>query len=271
MSGPSVRTPAVAGTFYPAHGETLASMVDGFVADAASAGARERAAAPGAPEALIVPHAGYVYSGPTAGHAYAALAAAREGVERVVLIGPAHYVPVAGIATTSLGGLATPLGAVPVDDAARSDALDLGVSIDDDAHAPEHSLEVQLPFLQRVLGAFRALPLVVGRTAPEAVASVLDALWGGPDTVVVVSTDLSHYHDYQTARARDRRTADAVVDGRVDSIAGDDACGAPALAGVMLVARRRGLTTRVLDLRSSGDTGGPRERVVGYGAFAVDR
>lgn len=271
MSGPLVRTPAVAGTFYPERAETLATMVDGFVADAASARAHERAATPGTPEALVVPHAGYVYSGPTAGHAYAALAGAPRGVERVVLIGPAHYVPVSGIATTSLEGLATPLGAVPVDDAARSDALDLGVAIDDDAHAPEHSLEVQLPFLQRVLGAFRTLPLVVGRTTPEAVARALDVLWGGPDTVVVVSTDLSHYHDYETARARDQRTAEAVVEGRVDAIAWDDACGAPALAGVMLVARRRGLTTRLLDLRSSGDTGGPRQRVVGYGAFAVVR
>lgn len=258
---PRRRRPAVAGTFYPADPDTLAAQVDGFVgADAAGP----------TPKAIIVPHAGYVYSGPVAGRGYAAVRAGRDRIERVVLLGPAHYVPVRGLATTSADQWVTPLGVVDIDDEARRTVLALpGVEIADGAHAPEHSLEVHLPFLQRTLHHFVLLPLVVGRADPETVAAVLDAVWGGPETLIVVSTDLSHYHDHATAEVLDRRTADAITSGRTDQLAPDDACGAHPVRGLLLTAGRRGLRTELVDLRNSGDTAGPRDRVVGYGAFTL--
>jgi hypothetical protein len=264
-----VRPPAVAGTFYPARPDVLAADVDGYLGAAAVAGLT--------PKALIVPHAGYVYSGPIAGSAYATFAGsvpergAADEVRRVVLLGPAHYVPVEGIAVLSVDAFATPLGTVPIDAAARALVLALpGVRIDDAAHEPEHSLEVQLPFLQRTLRAFTLLPLLVGRADPGLVTRVLDAVWGGPETLVVVSTDLSHYLAYDHARDRDARTASAIV--HCDGAAVDDydACGATPLRGLLTVARARALGVRALDVRNSGDTAGDRTRVVGYGAFALE-
>jgi hypothetical protein len=264
-----VRPPAVAGRFYPADAFTLARDVDAYVRGGehpVPAGAPDAA-----PKALIVPHAGYVYSGPVAGAGYAELRRARSVVERVVLLGPAHYVPVRSIATTGADVWRTPLGDVPIDTAARRRALAVpGVVVDDEAHAPEHSLEVHLPFLQRTLGEFRLVPFVVGRAEPDTVAALLDALWGGPETLVVVSSDLSHYLDHDTAVARDRRTADAIVAGAVDALDPYDACGAHPVRGLLVEAARRGLHTRVVSLCNSGDTAGPRDRVVGYGAFALE-
>ncbi|HSO96042.1 MAG TPA: AmmeMemoRadiSam system protein B [Acidimicrobiia bacterium] len=255
------RPPAVAGTFYPDDAASLAAQLDELVPPGVTGPA---------PKALIVPHAGYVYSGPVAGHGYATLRAARDRIERVVLLGPAHRVPVRGLATTSADEWVTPLGAVTIDDAARQAVLAVpNVEIDDRAHADEHSLEVHLPFLQHTLRRFSALPLVVGRADPETVAAVLDTVWGGPETLIVVSTDLSHYLDHATASARDRRTAEAIVAGRPDMIRLDDACGAHPVRGLLLAARRHGLRTRLLDLRNSGDTAGPSDRVVGYGAFSL--
>jgi len=256
-----VRPPAVAGTFYPARPDVLAADVDGYIGAAAVAGLT--------PKALIAPHAGYVYSGPIAGSAYATLVA--DEVRRVVLLGPAHYVPVEGIAVPSVDAFVTPLGSVPIDGAARALVLALpGVRIDDAAHEPEHSLEVQLPFLQRTLRAFTLLPLLVGRADPGLVSRVLEAVWGGPETLVVVSTDLSHYLTYEDARDRDARTASAIV--RSDGAAVDDydACGATPLRGLLRVARTRALGVHALDVRNSGDTAGDRTRVVGYGAFALE-
>jgi AmmeMemoRadiSam system protein B len=256
-----VRRPAVAGRFYPADAATLRATIAG---DLAGAPHWDRPV----PKAFVLPHAGYMFSGPIAASGYAALAPARDTVERVVLLGPAHFVGVHGLALSSADAFATPLGSVPVDIELRDRVVRLpAVSVSDAAHAPEHSLEVHLPFLQEVLGEFKVLPIVVGRADPESVADVLDAVWGGPETVIVVSTDLSHYLGYDAAAARDRSTADAIVDGAVDAIAPDDACGAYPVSGLLAVAARRGLRGELLDLRNSGDTAGPRDRVVGYGAF----
>lgn len=256
-----VRRPAVAGSFYPAATAVLAREVDAFIAEAAPWSAAR-------PKALVVPHAGYAYSGPIAGSGYATIAAGRNTIERIVLLGPAHHVPVDGLAVSSADVFLTPLGAVTVDRAARDRVLEVpGVTVDDVAHAPEHSLEVHLPFLQRVVDRFTVLPLVVGRAAPEAVAAVLDALWGGPETLIVVSTDLSHYLDHDRAVVRDRRTAAAILAGDVEGIGPSDACGAYPVNGLLAAVRRRGLQARLLDLRTSGDTAGSRDRVVGYGTF----
>jgi AmmeMemoRadiSam system protein B len=260
-----VRPPAVAGSFYPAGpGALRDALRQSFAAAVVPEGD------PPAPKAVVVPHAGYLYSGPIAASAYLRLVAARGPISRVVLIGPSHHVPLAGIAATSADAFATPFGLVPIDDAAREVALGLpGVRIDDAAHALEHSLEVQLPFLQVVLERFEVLPLAVGRCPAAEVAAVLDAVWGGPETVVVVSTDLSHYHGYAGAVALDRRTAEAIVAVEPEAIGDGDACGAHGLRGLLVAARGRHLVVEQLDRRNSGDTAGDRERVVGYGAFAV--
>jgi hypothetical protein len=258
-----VRPAAVAGSFYPADARELRSEVDTFL-DVFVASDEPR------PKALIVPHAGYVYSGPTAGAAYARLKPLRGTIERVVLLGPAHRGWVDGIAVSSADGFVTPLGVVPVDDALRRRALAFPrVRIGDRAHASEHALEVQLPFLQRVLGEIAVLPLVVGDASTDDVAQVLDAVWGGNETLVVVSSDLSHYHDYDTARRLDARTAAAIVAGNGDAIKDDDACGARPVRGLLETAGHRGLGIRLIDLRTSGDTAGDRDSVVGYGAFAL--
>ena len=258
-----VRPAAVAGLFYPRDPDRLAAAV------AEALDVPVRADEP-APKAVVVPHAGYVYSGPTAGVAYARVRRLRGQVTRVVLLGPAHRAWVEGLAVSGADAFATPLGTVPVDDVLRRRALACpGVVVDDRAHATEHSLEVQLPFLQQALGAFAVLPVAVGEASPEMVATLLEAVWGGLETLVVVSSDLSHYLDYETAAARDRRTATAIVAAESGAIADDDACGARPVRGLLLAARRHGLRVRLLDLRSSGDTAGDHDRVVGYGAFAV--
>jgi AmmeMemoRadiSam system protein B len=258
-----IRPAAVAGRFYPGDATALRTTVDDALL-------RARRWSGPVPRALIVPHAGYVYSGPIAATGYATLAAARHTIRRVVLLGPAHYVGFEGVAVSSADAFATPLGDVRVDADLRDRVLTLpGVRVHDAAHGPEHSLEVHLPFLQRTLVDFAVLPLVVGRAPAEIVAAVIDAVWDGPDTLVVVSTDLSHYLDHDAAARRDRTTAAAVVNGAVDEIVPDDACGAYPLRGLLTAAAEHDLVVELLDLRSSGDTAGPRDRVVGYAAFAV--
>lgn len=260
----AVREPAVAGTFYPASPGALEEAVRGFV-DASQRGGSEEPP----PKALIAPHAGYVYSGAVAGAAYARLLGLR-GVSRVVLIGPAHRVPVRGFAVPAAGALATPLGEVPVDREGMERALEHPrVQVLDRAHAHEHSLEVQLPFLQVVLGRFRVVPIVAGDATAEECAELIESLWGGPETLVVVSSDLSHYLPYDAAARRDARTRRAIEELRPHDLDFDDACGRVPIQGLLLAARRRGLRVTTLDLRSSGDTAGPRDRVVGYGAWQV--
>jgi AmmeMemoRadiSam system protein B len=262
----SVRPPAVAGSFYPADPRALAETVDAHLAAAASAGSEHAAPA----RAVIAPHAGYVYSGPIAGSAFRALAPRAASIRRVVLLGPSHFVALDGLALPSATAFRTPLGDVPVDQAARATLETLPqVTVDDAPHAREHSLEVELPFLQRLLDSFTLVPLSVGDAAPEEVAEVIDRAWDDEATAVVVSTDLSHYLDSESARRRDRATADAVLALDDERIGPHDACGRAPLRGLLHSARSRGLEARLLDLRNSGDTAGPDDRVVGYGAFAL--
>lgn len=260
----SVRDPAVAGLFYPDDPEALEGQIRRLMADAVTT--RESY---GFPKALVAPHAGFPYSGPVAATAYAALGAGAERIRRVILMGPSHRVPFRGIATTAATAYRTPLGLVPVDRAACALIGGLpGVVELDQAHRPEHSLEVHLPFLQVLLHDFELVPLVVGDADPDTVAAVLDRLWGGEETLILISSDLSHYHDYATAQMLDAETCDAIERGEETVLGPYRACGHQPLAGLLRVARSRGLRPVTLDLRNSGDTAGPRSEVVGYGAWA---
>ncbi len=258
------RPPAVAGFFYPADEHRLSADLARYL---------EAASAPpfsGTPKAIIAPHAGYVYSGPVAATAYATLRPASKRLRRVVLLGPAHRVAFRGLAAPGVDAFVTPLGPVPIDRPAIEAIAALPqVEIDDEPHREEHSLEVQLPFLQTVLDRFRLVPLVVGASNGEEVAEVLDRLWQDGETEIVVSSDLSHYHDYETARRIDAATAEAIETLRPEAIGQEQACGRIPIAGLLTAARRRGMRVERLDLRNSGDTAGPRDRVVGYGAWAV--
>ncbi len=255
------RPPAVAGSFYPDEADVLKSMVRALLGGVDASGA-------GDPLGLIAPHAGYMYSGPVAASAFAQIAAARRSFTRVLLIGPPHYVPVAGIAASSAESFATPLGDVAVDQAAVASLVDAGLaSYDDRAHAPEHSLEVELPFLQAVLGGFTLIPLLVGDAARQQVADVIGKVMD-PRTLLVVSTDLSHYLSDRKAKARDLATA-STIERLDDSTLGPyDACGYAALNGALCAGKRNGWQIARLDLRNSGDTSGDLSRVVGYGAWA---
>ncbi len=258
----NVRPPAVAGMFYPGDAASLRRSL------AVCFGQAQALDAPLRPKALVVPHAGYIYSGPVAASAYTLLEPLRETIRRVVLLGPVHRVWVAGLALPGVEAFATPLGRVPLDmDAIRAIADLPQVSLSPAAHAQEHSLEVHLPFLQTVLADFRLIPLAVGDASPGEVAQVLDRLWGGEETLVVVSSDLSHFLPYQEAEREDHATARAIL-ALEGHLVGEQACGAHPLNGLLLAAQRRGLTAHQLDLRNSGDTAGDRGRVVGYGAFA---
>jgi AmmeMemoRadiSam system protein B len=258
-----VRAPAVAGFFYPADASQVLSAVRGFLSVTRPA----HDAKP--PKALIVPHAGYVYSGPVAASAYARLRPSTGVIRRVVLLGPSHRIALRGLAIPRASAFATPLGTVPLDRAALERVSLLPqVQLLDEAHAQEHSLEVQLPFLQEVLGTFRLVPLVTGEATAAEVAEVLELLWDASDTLIVVSSDLSHYHDYETAKKLDRDTSAAIEALRPEGLHAESACGRVGIRGLLLVAQRRGLAVETLDVRNSGDTAGPRDAVVGYGAYA---
>lgn len=261
----SVRPAAVAGSFYPADPQSLALEVSGLLEEAGRKAADEIQPLP---KAVVVPHAGYIYSGPIAASAYARLAAARERVRRVVLLGPTHRVAVRGLALPGVDSFATPLGLISVDQEAIQKIGGLPqVLISRQAHAWEHSLEVQLPFLQTVLKNFSLVPLAVGHASAEQVAEVIEALWGGDETLLVISTDLSHYLSYPVAKQVDSTTVGAIL-AMQQNIDHEQACGATPLSGFLLAARRRGLKPELLDLRNSGDTAGDRSRVVGYCALA---
>lgn len=258
---PTIRPAAVAGTFYPGDPAALADEVAAFLAGAPKAGGQ-------APKAIIAPHAGYLYSGPVAASVYARLAPLRGRITRVVLAGPAHRVHVAGAAVPAVDSFDSPLGPVALDRAAIEGLRKLAfVEVSDRAHALEHSLEVHLPFLQAVLGEFRLVPVVVGEASEAEMAALFEALWGGEETLVVVSSDLSHYLPYEAARRMDRATAEAIV--RLEALDPGQACGAAPINGLLAFARRHALAVELVDLRNSGDTQGGRDRVVGYGAFAL--
>jgi len=256
-----VRPSAVAGQFYPRDADRLRKQVSDLLANIAMP-------IKNIPKALIVPHAGYVYSGATAAAAFATLRDGAQTIRRVVLIGPAHYVHVRGIAAPTVDAFETPLGRVPVDKSALNAIAGLPFVIQDDlAHAPEHALEVELPFLQTLLVSFQVVPLLVGDATPEEIAQMMLQLWESSGTLIVVSTDLSHYHNYETARRLDAATAAAIEHGDWASLGPHQACGSRAVAGLLLETWRRDLKIRRLSLCNSGDTAGARDRVVGYGAW----
>lgn len=257
----SVRPAAVAGLFYPGEAAALRTLLSAQLADNPAQGA--------VPKVLIAPHAGYVYSGPIAARAYNLLAPAADAIRRVVLLGPSHRVALRGLAAPTVDAFRTPLGEIQLDSVALRDLDSLRqVTRSDEAHRQEHSLEVQLPFLQSVLRQFKLVPLVVGAASTEDVAEVIDGLWGGDETLIVISSDLSHYHRYADAQHRDQDTA-RHIEALQPGLNGDQACGCYGINGLLSVARRRALTITRLDLRNSGDTAGGPERVVGYGAWAL--
>lgn len=261
-----IRPAAVAGRFYPGSPRELETQVLAFLDDAAA----RMPATTRAPKAVIAPHAGYIYSGPIAASAYARLSLDRASIARIILLGPSHRVNFRGLAVPSASLFATPLGNVRIDTAAIESVAHLPqVGLLDAAHSDEHSLEVHLPFIQLALGDVAVVPFAVGDATPDEVAEVLDALWGGDETRIVVSSDLSHYQAFSVAKELDADTSRAIELLRPDLIASDRACGRNPIAGLLTVARRRGLTVRTVDLRNSGETAGPRDQVVGYGAYVV--
>jgi len=257
----AVRQPAVAGSFYPANPDELRATVERLL---------RAAKAPAlTPKALIAPHAGYIYSGPIAATAYATLAPRAADIHRVVLLGPSHFVPFQGLALPDAEAFDTPLGRIELDRAALVMLKDHpAVQVLDPAHAREHSLEVQLPFLQVALEEFTLVPLAVGHAEPAQAAAVLELLWGDEETLIVISSDLSHYRSYEAAAVIDAETARAIerLDG--NPLDGEHACGCHPIRGLLRVARERGMEVVPLDRRTSGDTAGDKRRVVGYGAWA---
>jgi len=260
IHSPSIRKPAVAGLFYPADPAQLSTEIDQLLANA-----RQHALYP---KALIVPHAGYIYSGAIAATGYAALSAKRDVIKRVILLGPTHRVAVRGLALPGADYFDSPLGPVKVDADAAQTIVDLPqVITSPQAHALEHSLEVHLPFLQRKLTDFTVLPLAVGMASAEEVAEVLECVWGGDETLIVISSDLSHYLPYVTAQQVDSATVQSILNLK-QPIAHDHACGGTPISGLIVAARRHHLKPYLLDLRNSGDTAGSRDQVVGYAAIA---
>lgn len=257
-----IRPAAVAGLFYPGASRELVPMIEELLAEASG---RDL---PRSPKAVIAPHAGFIYSGPIAASAFRCFLADAAQIQRIILLGPAHRLPVRGLALAEHEAFETPLGNVPVDREMAEQIRGMTqVSINNPAHAPEHSLEVELPFLQKVLEEFSIVPILISSATADEIAEVLERLWNGPETRIVISSDLSHYLAYEAARRIDRETAQQVVElrGHIDE---HRACGAVAINGLLAAARLHALTPRLLDLRNSGDTAGDRMRVVGYGAFA---
>lgn len=255
-----IRQAAVAGTFYPAAPHKLESMIRNFLVNA-----KENLPAP---KAIIAPHAGYVYSGSIAANAYACLANVCHKIKRVVLVGASHHVYFKAIAASRADYFSTPLGQVKVDqDAISKISAFTDIKILDEAHFAEHSLEVQLPFLQILLKNFSIIPLLAGVIAPQQIAKSIEALWGGLETLVIISSDLSHYFDYKTAQNLDQKTAQAIIDLNPQNIQDEQACGLLPIKGLLEVAIKKHLQAKVIDLRNSGDTSGLKDKVVGYGAF----
>jgi AmmeMemoRadiSam system protein B len=261
-----IRQPAVAGAFYPAQRQALADDVNEMLT--ASRPGSDKKAISTSPKAIIVPHAGYIYSGSVAATAYAELASAHDTIKRVILLGPVHRIPVRGLALPDTDAFATPLGEIQIDRAAAGMIENMPqVVISAEAHAPEHSLEVQLPFLQAVLDDFKLVPLAVGDATPEEVAEVLDVLWGEDETLIVISSDLSHFLPYQTAQLVDLDTVKNILNLQ-HTLKHEQACGGTPVNGLLLAAKHHHLQPHLLDLRNSGDTAGDKERVVGYASFA---
>ena len=256
-----IRQPAVAGMFYPADKQSLKADIHQYLEQVTN----EQKIIP---KAIVVPHAGYIYSGPIAASVYKQIIPLKDIINRVILLGNSHRVAFTGLAVPESDVFNTPLGNIPIDQ--KSIQLLSGlpqVIVSDQEHRQEHSLEVQLPFLQEILGEFSLIPLVVGYADRFEVAEVINRLWGDEHTLIVISTDLSHFHEYNEAKQLDRATSDAIVNLKPDLIGYDDACGRNGLKGMMTVAEEKHLSVDILDLRNSGDTAGDKNRVVGYGAY----
>ncbi len=262
----TVREPAVAGLFYPGNARELATEVNTLLHAARhqDSGNNPQQSC----KAIIVPHAGYRYSGSTAASAFARLYSQRDSIQRVILLGPAHRIQLRGLAVMDVKYFRSPLGDIPQDSRAVNQLLTLPqVQTLDAAHWQEHSLEVQLPFLQTVLKEFTLVPIAIGSATALDVDQVLDLLWGGPETLIVISSDLSHYHDYKTAQYIDRSTCEAIEQLDIEHIDYQQACGCVGVKGLLRVARRRHLSVITLALCNSGDTAGDPARVVGYGSW----
>jgi AmmeMemoRadiSam system protein B len=258
-----IRQAAVAGLFYPADPKQLRETVDQYLKEA-EIGAK-------VPKAIIVPHAGYIFSGSIAASAYARLKQNHNLINRVILIGPSHRVAFQGLAVSPADSFSTPLGNIPVDQAAIEMILKFPfVHQIEQAHLQEHSLEVQLPFLQETLDAFKIVPIVAGDATPDQVGQVIKALWGGNETLIVISSDLSHFHDYAAAKHLDKATSTAIENMQYEKIGYESACGRIPVNGLLKVVREKSLTVKNIDLRNSGDTAGDKARVVGYGAYVID-
>jgi AmmeMemoRadiSam system protein B len=258
----SIRAPAVAGSFYPADPVELQARLDELLAAATTLSPP--------PKAMIVPHAGYIYSGPVAASGYASLIPLAGQITRVVLLGPAHRKAFSGLAVPASTVFKTPLGPIELDSGSIHKILLLPqVHMDEEAHRLEHSLEVHLPFLQRVLQNFTLVPLVVGDAPAQEVSEVIQQLWGGRETLLVISSDLSHFLDYDSARIRDAATSRAIEKLSYEDIEYHDACGRNPVSGLLHYARNHGLNIKTIDLRNSGDTAGPRDQVVGYGTWLL--
>ncbi len=254
----TIRNPAVAGMFYPADPEELQTTIHNMLAKA-------KADQP-VPKAIIAPHAGYIYSGPVAASAYACLASATNTIKQIILLGPSHRYPFRGIAAPEADIFATPLGQIKIDQKNIA-KIASQIIISDAAHAEEHSLEVQLPFLQILLKDFSLIPLVIGMTDADHIAKILDQLWGGDETLIIISSDLSHYHDYATAQNMDQQAVQAILDLKPEALNEDQACGRLPIKGLLQIAAQKKLKPQLIDLRNSGDTAGPKNQVVGYAAI----
>jgi len=258
------RPAAVAGAFYPASPAVLKGMLADMFGKVADIGP--------APKAMILPHAGYIYSGEVAAKGYGLLRSQHQEIRRVVLLGPTHRVPVRGLATVSVDAFDTPLGSIPIDKQAIAEVVPLPqVTVRDDVHAQEHSLEVHLPFLQSIIDNFSLVPFAVGDATPAEVSEVLEKLWGGNETLIVISSDLSHFNDYETAVKQDLNTSRAIEELRIEDIDHYDACGATPVCGLLNLARQKHFNVSMIDYRNSGDTAGSKDSVVGYGAYILNQ
>jgi AmmeMemoRadiSam system protein B len=263
----NIRPAAVAGQFYPADAAALRHSVVNYLEHASAISNNQVQSV----KAIIAPHAGYIYSGPIAANAYSQLQQNADNIKRVILLGPCHRVPLSGIASSSATAFATPLGNIPLDRILTEQLEMLSqVNCSDIAHEQEHSLEVHLPFLQVMLNDFTLVPLVVGECPANEVAQVLQLAWGGSETLIVVSSDLSHFHDYETARQVDKQTSHAIEQLKPENISNEGACGRYPINGLLTLAREIGLHVTTLDVRNSGDTAGDKNQVVGYGAYSLN-
>lgn len=257
------RPPAVAGLFYPADAAELTQVIQQYL--------KQVETNTHAPKAIIAPHAGYIYSGAIAASVYARLKTARQQIKRVLLMGPSHRVAFNGLALSQMDYFITPLGNIALDKEAIKTIITLPfVAYFEPAQAQEHCLEVQLPFLQLLLADFTIVPIVVGHATPEQVAQVINQLWGGDDTLIIISSDLSHYYPYATAQQLDNITSHAIETLNYEALGIESACGRIPISGLLKFARDKGLIIKKIDLRNSGDTAGDKQKVVGYGSYVID-